>query len=60
MPLPRFCLLIGLAIGAVWALAGVDGAAIAAGLAAVGLLAGIVLGQGVDLSAFSSRRDDTL
>ncbi len=58
MPLPRFCLLIGLAIGAVWALAGIDGAAIAGGLAAVGLLVGLVVGQGVDLSVFSERRED--
>lgn len=60
MPLPRFCLLVGLAIGAVWALAGVDGAAIAAGLAVVGALVGLVLGQGIDLSAFTERRDDRL
>ena len=60
MPLPRFCLLVGLAIGAVWALAGVDGAAIAAGLALVGALVGLVLGQGIDLSALSDRRDDRL
>lgn len=58
MPLPRFCLLIGLALGAVWALAGADGAAIAAGLAVVGLLVGTVLAQGIDLSAFTDRRDD--
>lgn len=58
MPLPRFCLLVGLALGAVWALAGVDGAAIAAGLAVVGLLVGTVLAQGIDLSAFTDRGDD--
>lgn len=55
---PRFCLLTGLAIGAVWAFTGVAGAALAAGLAAVGLLVGFVLAQGVDLSAFDRRRDD--
>lgn len=55
---PRFCLLVGLAIGAVWATTGVAGAAIAGGLATVGLLVGYVLAQGVDLSAFDRRRDE--
>lgn len=58
MSLPRFCLLVGLAIGAVWAVSGVSGAAIAAGLAAVGLLVGVVLTQGVDLSAIVQRREE--
>lgn len=58
MSIQRFCLLVGLAIGAVWAVSGVSGAAIAAGLAVVGLLVGALLTQGVDLSAFASRRDE--
>ena len=58
MPVTRFCLLLGLAIGAVWAFTGVDGAAICAGLGAVGLLVGFVLSQGVDLSALGGRRDE--
>ena len=39
---PRFTLLIGLAIGSVWALAGIDGALIAAAMAALGLFIGLV------------------
>lgn len=58
MSIQRFCLLVGLAIGAVWAVSGVSGAAIAAGLAAVGFLIGVVLAQGVDLSSFAQRRDE--
>lgn len=58
MSIQRFCLLVGLAIGAVWAVSGVSGAAIAAGLAAVGFLIGAVLNQGVDLSVFASRREE--
>ncbi len=58
MSIQRFCLLVGLAIGAVWGLSGVSGAAITAGLAAVGLLVGVVLTRGVDLSAFAQRREE--
>lgn len=58
MPKTRLCLFVGLAIGAVWAVAGVEGAAICAGLGAVGLLVGFVLSQGVDLSALGGRRDE--
>jgi len=58
MSIQRFCLLVGLAIGAVWGLAGVSGAAITAGLAAVGLLVGVVLTRGVDLNAFAQRREE--
>ncbi len=57
MPVTRYCSLIGLAIGAVWAFTGVAGAAITAGLAGVGLLVGHVLAQGVDLSNFGARDD---
>lgn len=55
---PRFTLLIGLAIGAVWALAGIDGALIAAAMAALGLFIGLVLEQGLDLSQLTGRRDE--
>lgn len=58
MSVTRFCLIVGLAVGAVWALTGVDGAAICAGLGAVGLLVGYVLNQGIDLSALGGRRDE--
>lgn len=54
---PRFTMLIGLAIGAVWAIAGIEGALITAAMAAVGLLVGLVLSQGLDLSELT-RRDD--
>lgn len=58
MATQRFCLLVGLAIGAVWAVAGIDGAAIAAALAVVGGLVGFVLTQGVDLNIVLRRRDE--
>lgn len=58
MSTQRFCLLVGLAIGAVWAIAGVAGAAIAAGLALVGALVGFVIVNGdVDLSALIGRKE---
>lgn len=57
MPVTRYCLLVGLAIGAVWAFTGVAGASITAGLAGVGLLVGYVLDQGIDLSALGARDD---
>lgn len=51
-------MLIGLIIGAVWALAGIEGALITAGMGAVGLLVGLVLSQGLDLSELIGRRDE--
>ncbi len=54
---PRFTMLIGLAIGAVWAIAGIEGALITVAMAAAGLLVGLVLSQGIDLSELT-RRDE--
>jgi hypothetical protein len=49
---PRFGALIGLALGAIWALADLEGAVVAGFLAAVGYYAPSVLAGRVDLSRF--------
>jgi hypothetical protein len=55
----RFSLLIGLALGAVWALDDFGGMLIALVLAAVGGAVGWLVSRGaIDLSAIVGRRDD--
>ncbi len=55
----RFWIIIGLVIGAVWALAGIDGALITLGLGAVGLLVGVFVEQGVNLREVLRQDRDT-
>lgn len=45
----RFWIIVGLVVGAVWAVTGWDGALLTIGLGAVGALVGFVIEQGVDL-----------
>jgi hypothetical protein len=55
----RFSLLVGLALGAVWALGNFGGLLIAAVFAAAGAVIGWLLSRGaIDLSAIVGRRDD--
>ncbi len=54
---PRFTMIVGLIIGAVWAITDVKGALITAAMGALGLLIGLVLTQGLDLSELTGRRD---
>ncbi len=53
---PRFTMIVGLVIGAVWALSDARGAFTTAALGAIGLLVGLVLSQGLDLSELTGRR----
>lgn len=55
----RFWIVVGLAIGAVWAFTGVDGALLTLGLGAVGFLVGLVIEQGVDLREVLRQDRDT-
>jgi hypothetical protein len=55
---PRTTMFIGLAVGAVWAITDFAGALLMVALGAIGLLIGMVLSQGLDLSELTSRRDE--
>ncbi len=55
---PRLTMFIGLIIGAVWAVTGIDGALLTLALGAVGLLVGLVLTQGIDLGELTRRSDE--
>ncbi len=54
---PRFTMIVGLIVGAVWALTDATGALTTAAMGAVGLLIGLVITQGLDLSELTGRRD---
>ena len=55
----RFCVLVGLAIGAVWAFTGVAGAFVTIVLVGLGAGIGYLLTHGlIDLGAIVGRRDD--
>lgn len=60
MTTARYLTLIGLAIGAVWAFTGAEGAAIAGACAAVGLLVALVLEGRIDLSDVFANRERPL
>lgn len=53
----RFWIVLGVVIGAIWSFNGYEGALLAAGLGAVGMLVGLVLEQGVNLREVL-RQDD--
>lgn len=57
MALTRFGTAIGLAIGAVWAIAGFTGAALTAALAGMGYIVGAVLEGRIDVIDYLGRRD---
>lgn len=54
---PRFTMIVGLVIGAVWAITDVKGALITAAMGALGLFIGLVVSQGLDLSQLTSRQN---
>jgi hypothetical protein len=56
MTTTRFATAVGLALGAVWALAGFDGMLVAAALAVVGFLVGLVLDGRIDVTEFLGHR----
>jgi fructose-specific phosphotransferase system IIC component len=58
MSTSRFGLAVGIAIGAIWAMAGFAGAVVAAFLAAVGYVVGQVVEGRVDLTEFLGHRQD--
>lgn len=51
MSTTRYATLLGLALGAVWAIAGIDGALIAGALAAIGFAVALVLEGRISLDA---------
>lgn len=55
----RFWIVVGLAVGAVWAFTGIDGALLTFGLGAFGFLVGVVIEQGVDLREALRQDRDT-
>jgi hypothetical protein len=55
---PRFGALVGLALGAIWAVAGFDRAALAGLLSAVGYVIVLVLQHRVDLTRFLGHDHD--
>ncbi|MDP8958250.1 MAG: hypothetical protein M3N51_03410 [Actinomycetota bacterium] len=55
MTIVRFAILVGLIIGAVWALAGFEGALLTAGLGLVGLLIALVIEGRVDFDFLGQR-----
>lgn len=58
MSTPRFGALIGLALGAVWAIAGFDGAALAGFLSVVGYVIVLIREGRVDLTRFHKADPD--
>jgi len=62
MSTTRYATLIGLALGAVWAFTGIDGALIAGALAAVGFVIALVIEGRISLDAgdiFGSAKRDS-
>lgn len=51
---------LGLALGAIWAFRGIEGAGLALGLAAVGLLIGLVIRAPGGIRSLLERDDDSL
>ncbi|MGH8930282.1 MAG: hypothetical protein ACRDZO_06520 [Egibacteraceae bacterium] len=58
MSTPRFGALIGLALGAIWAVAGLDGAALAGFLSLVGYVIVLIREGRVDLTRFHKADPD--